>query len=275
MKSNFRHLAREALSRARAELSSEDCTRLKFAALELRMAIESVTYERAQSYKDEIPPAEYRTWQPKKLMQILVDIEPTADRDSTIAFGIEEVPGVQAKEMTYLGGESVFGLKAIKAHYDALGSYLHMPTLKQLEESGEPDLAKLRARCMTIIELLEKVLASPVFNINFGTFSSVTCANVDCGQTIRKRIPIGCTELLAICRACGTSYEVSLGPDNQCSWRPILEDVLCPTPSCTQVFRVAKEEIKLGRRLHCQACGGRFEIGLALFDTDEQVIREG
>lgn len=64
MSPNFRHLAREALARARAELASEASSRLKFAALELRMAIESVTYERALSYKDEIPPSEYRTWQP-------------------------------------------------------------------------------------------------------------------------------------------------------------------------------------------------------------------
>lgn len=239
------------------------------------MAIESVTYERAQSYKDEIPSSEYRTWQPKKLMQILVDIEPTADKGSSIAFGIEEVRGVQAKEMTLLGAESVFDLKAIKAHYDALGSYLHMPTLKQLEESGEPDLSKLRARCVTIIELLDKVLASPVFNINFGRFSSITCTNSDCGQTIRKRVPMGSTELVAICQTCGTSYEVSLGPGEQCSWRTILEEVPCPTSSCTQVFRLAKEEIKPGRQLHCQACGSRFEIGLALFDTDEQVIKQG
>ena len=68
MTPSFRHLARESVGRARAELASGDRARLKFAALELRMAIESVTYERAHSYRDEIPQAEYRTWQPKKVM---------------------------------------------------------------------------------------------------------------------------------------------------------------------------------------------------------------
>jgi hypothetical protein len=40
---NFRQLARESVGRARAELASGDRARLKFAALELRMAIESMT----------------------------------------------------------------------------------------------------------------------------------------------------------------------------------------------------------------------------------------
>lgn len=269
MTPNFRHLAREALARARTELASEESSRLKFAALELRMAIESVTYERAQSYKEEIPPSEYRTWQPKKLMQVLVDIEPSADKGSSIAFGIEEVPGVAAKEMTWLGAESVFDSKAIKAHYDALGSYLHMPTLKQLEEVGEPDLSKLRARCTTIIDLLEKVLGSKVFNINFGTFSTIKCANSDCNQTIRKRIPSGTAALAAACHACGMSYEVSTGPGDQCTWRPILEAVQCPGVECSQVFKVSPSELQPGRRLRCDTCSGLFQIGLGWFSVKE------
>lgn len=271
---NFRHLARESVSRARAELASGDRARLKFAALELRMAIESVTYERVQSYRDEIPQAEYRTWQPKKLMQLLIDIEPRADKGSGIAYGIEKVPGVAAKEMTSLGTEQVFGLRAIKAHYDALGSYVHMPTLNQLEEVGEPDLAKLHERCLTIIMLLDGVLSSPVFNINFGTFSSIACMNPDCGKTVRRRIPTGQSALSAACLDCGMDYKLSVDADGQCVWRPVLEDVLCPGPSCEVVFRVSPGELKAGRRLVCHACGGRFQIGLALFPDEASAVAD-
>lgn len=265
---NFRHLSRESVSRARAELASGDRARLRFAALELRMAIEAVTYERAQSYREEIPQSEYRTWQPKKVMQLLTDIEPNADKGSSLAFGIEDVPGVAAKEVTSLGAEKVFGLRAIKDHYDALGSYLHMPTLKQLEEAGEPDPEKLRSRCLAIIDLLDDVLASPVFNINFGTFSSIACMNPDCGKTVRRRIPLGETLLTVACLACAMDYEVSVGPNGECLWRPILEDVQCPSEACEQVFKVSPGELIPGRRLECQSCRRRFQIGLALFADD-------
>jgi len=268
MTPNFRHLARESVARARAELDSGDRVRLKFAALELRMAIEAVTYERAQSYSAEIPQTEHRTWQPKKVMQLLIDIEPHADKGSSIAFGVEDVPGVPAKEMTMLGAEAVFDLRAIKTHYDALGSYLHMPTLKQLEEVGEPDLEKLRSRCLTIIGMLDNVLASRVFNINFGTFSSIACMNSDCGKMVRRRIPSGQTALTAECLECGMGYDVSLDASGECLWRPILQEVPCPTPDCDQVFKVSPGEITPGRRLVCSSCGGRFQIGLALFSDD-------
>ncbi len=265
---SFRHQARESVSRARVELASDDKARLKFAALELRMAIEAVTYERAISYREEIPPAEYCTWQPKKVMQLLVDIEPNADKGASIAFGLEEVPGVAAQEMTSLGAEKVFSLRAIKEHYDALGSYLHLRTLKQLEAAGEPDLAKLHERCVTIIELLDGVLSSPVFNINFGTFSSIACMNPGCGKTVRRRIPSGKDLLPAACTECGMGYELTVAADGQCHWRPVLEEVPCPGPSCDVVFRVSPGELKPGRRLVCHKCGGRFVIGLALFSDD-------
>ena len=53
---NFRHRAREALARAKAEIDSGEPERLKYAALELHMAIEAVTYERAviQSVQDPV-----------------------------------------------------------------------------------------------------------------------------------------------------------------------------------------------------------------------------
>ncbi|MCW9012781.1 MAG: hypothetical protein OQL06_03285, partial [Gammaproteobacteria bacterium] len=171
MKVNFRHKARESLLRAKNEVNKENDNHLYYTALELRMAIEAITYDRAQAYKEEIPPAEYKTWQPRKLMQLLLDIDPDTDKNSGIGIGLEKTPGVPAEETTYLGTENVFNFKSIKDHYDALGSFLHMPTLKQIEENKAHNASKLRARCEKIIEALEAALSSPVFNITIGSFS--------------------------------------------------------------------------------------------------------
>ncbi|AXE34648.1 hypothetical protein DK843_10265 [Chromobacterium phragmitis] len=266
---DFRNRARESLARAKTELSAGESYRLRFAALELRMAIEAVTYDRTQAYESELPSEVYRTWQPKKLMQQLLDLEPMADQGSSIAVGREETPGVAASQMQHRGTEQVFDMKAIKAHYDALGSFLHTPTLKQLEEQGDADFSKLQTRCEKIIDLLEGVLSSRVFNITLGIFSNIECMNPDCGKTIRRRIQRGADVTKAECFECGFTYEIQTGGQGQCIWRPILEEVPCPSPECTQVFRLAPKEIAPDRRLHCHACGGRFQIGLALFDTAE------
>jgi hypothetical protein len=267
MSVNLRQRARDALERAKTEMASTDSERLKYAALELRMAIEAVTYERAESYGDELPTSAYQTWQPKKLMQVLLEIEPLADKSGSIAFGIEDVPGEQAKEMTFLGKEQVFDFKSIKRHYDALGSYLHTPTLKQIEEQGSIDGTRLRQRCTEIVNALEAVLSSRVFNINFGSFTSVQCMNTDCGKTIRKRHPHGVDVVVAKCFDCEAEYEITLEPNGQWQWKPLIQEVPCSTESCDEVFKLWNHEVKAGSNWRCRGCNRKFQLGLAILEV--------
>lgn len=127
---NYRGMAREHVKIATEQLKSGNDSFLKYAALELRMAMEAITYDRAVAFKEEFPEEEYNTWQPKKVMGVLLEIEPTADMDSTISFGLQEEYGVPAKEMNLLGTETILNMKTLKCHYDALGSFLHIPTIK-------------------------------------------------------------------------------------------------------------------------------------------------
>src|ERR1700722_2264712 len=102
MTSKFRQMARSALIRACAQLENSDDDRLKYAALELRMAIEGLTYDRAQAFKAEIPPTEYGTWQPKKVMQLLLDVDPHADQSVIFSIGGQESADQPAKQMQSL-----------------------------------------------------------------------------------------------------------------------------------------------------------------------------
>ncbi|MFT8783380.1 hypothetical protein [Acetobacter syzygii] len=99
---DYRNDARRELARAKDELASVADERLKYAALELRMAMESLTYDRALAYREEFPPAEYETWQPRKVMAILLEIDPNADQESSLAFGIEPSVGVTPDVMKSL-----------------------------------------------------------------------------------------------------------------------------------------------------------------------------
>ena len=200
-------------------------------------------------------------------MEVLLDIEPTADKGGSIAVGREEIYGQLAKVMTFLGSEKVFDFKAIKAHYDALGSYLHTPTLKQLEENGGGDLVRLRQRCSDIVQMLEVVLSSSIFDVKFGSFTSIECADRDCGQTIRKRIPHGKQLVDAKCFDCGADYQVTATKDGVCIWKPLQEEVACPTESCDHTFSMWKHEVKPGSHWRCPKCSGQFQIGLAIFEV--------
>lgn len=95
------------------------------AALRLRMAMEALTYERAAIYDDDLGPEQMKTWQPKRLMDRMLEIDPQADKAAMLSFGIEPSYGETPEKMTLLGTEHVLNLATLKKHYDALGSYLH------------------------------------------------------------------------------------------------------------------------------------------------------
>jgi hypothetical protein len=268
MKVNFRQRAREALQRAKAELASGVDERLHYAALELRMASECVTYERAISYEEELPENVYDDWQPKKLMGRLLELDPLADQGGTLSFGLEDEPGVPSKEMKVLGTENVFSLRDIKRTYDALGSYLHQPTVKQLRGAGH-DLQRLRVRCEQLAETIGTVLTSQVFNVNFGVFTTFNCMNSDCDKPIRKRLPRGQAEVAAECLKCGAEHLIHVGKDGQdIVVQPVVQDVPCADPNCGQTIKLFKHELRIGAFWRCVGCGKGNQLGLAVFAMD-------
>lgn len=258
MKFDYRGYARQALQRAQEELHGEGEVRLRSAALQLRMAMEALTYDHMQVYADEIPPAEYATWQPKRVMELLLQIDANADKDSSLAVGLEETYGVAPKEMQFLGTEQVLSMATIRKHYDALGSHLHMPTLKQLKDGKTFDAAKLRARCAQIVAGLEKVLASPIRNIRFAVVSQTDC--VYCGKPMRKRAPVDDKPLSAKCFECGARYRLIPVGQKQVRWEPMQSKVSCPTDGCDHAFMIGDHEVELGAGWTCPRCGNRWVV---------------
>lgn len=259
---SYRAEAGEHLKAAKKHLETGADIALKYAALDLRMAMEAVTYDRASAFKEEFPTEEYDTWQPKKVMAVLLEIEPMADKDSTIAFGLEEEYGVPAKEMTLLGTETVLNMVVLKKHYDALGSFLHIPTIKSTKAGKTVDHNKLRERCEEIMGYLEKVLSSPVFNSTFGIFASIECTK--CGKKIRKRIPYGENTINAECSNCDASYQISDDGANQSIWRPKLQEIACVNKDCMKKIVVWEKEIRLDAKWTCPGCKGQYSAVLGI-----------
>lgn len=107
MKYQFRQTAREALARANAELAGGEDHRVRYAALELRLAMEALAYDRAQLYKEERPPSESSTWQPGKLIKVLIEIEPHANTNSRLRFKEEASQNTPEGDWHFLGEDVV------------------------------------------------------------------------------------------------------------------------------------------------------------------------
>lgn len=110
---DYRHLARKSVERAKNELDKNIVHNLPYAALELRMALESIIYERAENYKEELSGKKLSTWQPRKLLMLILEIDPHVDQNSSISAGIEEEYGKPAKQMNFVGSERVLSLKEL------------------------------------------------------------------------------------------------------------------------------------------------------------------
>lgn len=254
MKPDFRSVAKKHLARAKTRLEKDDEPDLVHAALELRMSMEAIVYGYAQAYAEELPPLAHNTWQPRKVLELLLEIDPHCDKDATIAVGTEEEFGVPAPTVEMVGKETRLSLKDVKKHYDRLGSHLHIPTIAQFENGRVHDFAKLRTSCTRLAGILEGVLSSLVFNVTFGETSQVECSR--CERTLVKCVTyLEAGESVAgQCPVCNASYTVTRETNRQVTWEPNQISAPCTNPACGRSSFIWQDEVEFGRLITCPYC---------------------
>ena len=258
----YRSEAKQALERANLELQEGIDHRLRYAALELRIGLECLAYERANLYRDELPSSKLKTWQPRQLIDYLLEIDPYADQTCTLRYGREDTLGEKTKAMTSLGTEEVMSLRDIKKYYGRLGSYLHAPTSTQVSEGKVPQPTNVRNRCEEVAAIIERVLLSPIFNINLRSSARLECHR--CGVAIVRRIPPGEEAMRATCIKCGASYDVTRVSDTQVEWKPRMKTVLCKNTGCHESMDLWEDELVAGTRWKCLGCQRINEIALGV-----------
>ena len=254
MASSFREQARVALERANAEIESKIDVRLRYAALELRICIEAVTYDRAQCYEELLAPDVYRKWQPQKLMAALIEIDPLANEGPTVHFLDESNAEATMQTWVSLGKETVFTLKDISDEYHALGSFVHLPNLDKAATAT--NFEEMRKRCIHISSKLTEVLSSPVFNAVFQNIVELPCDS--CGNTIRKHVPAKAVSVEAKCYKCNAAYKISAQEDGSYSSHRLGKILPCMNEGCDGVLAIPREEIKDRAKIECQTCKSKF-----------------
>lgn len=265
---DYRNKARKLLERARENFNTGDDYDLIYSALDLRMTLECLIYEKAQNYKGELSLKVLSTWQPRKLLTLLLEIDPDVDKDCGLSAGIEEEYGKPSNDMKFIGTETVLSLSNIKKYYDRLGSYLHSPTIEQVEQKKIASPEKIRARCKELIDIVNTVLSSPIFNFNMSRKMDWSCEK--CGNKITRRIPSGVKSFSAGCIDCNATYFIESSDDLNFSRKSKTNKVPCASPSCEGHTELWVNDIVLGSQWKCLTCGvtNQFSLGIGMVNSE-------
>lgn len=268
MKYDYRGIARQELKLAKAQLEVGEDVNLRYAALHLRFAFEAITYDRAQMFRDEIPPSETDIWQPGKLMKVLMEIEPNVNQNVTYRMREERPDDASgaASDWVELGCDTVIPMKELQKHHNAMGSALHMATQKKMELGEGFDAKKIRERCAAAIVALESAL-KPGVRSTLGNFGSLECPK--CGAMVRRRLGRPGTAVSATCFGklheigCGATFEVRNLGNGEVDFILEKSRFFCPH-GCGHQNEVWSSEVKAGAQLTCSNCKKSISVALTV-----------
>lgn len=254
-KINYRDSARDHLANAKPLLHEGSDRSIRYACLELRMAIEALTYDSLQAYLSEVPNSVMGQWTPKKVIEELLAVDPYADQSAKVFVGIEEVFGEPSKDMQFLGEDLRFTAAwAHKAH-NALGSFLHEPTIAQ-HTSGKAGLSdKAKAKADAVASELERILSASVFNTNFGSFITFDC---HCGFKLKRKDRALKDNPVVECRECQRRYIGKEIDGGNYSFKYLQQVFTCK--ACEIEQAIGDHEVEREPIVSCGNCGTKVQI---------------
>lgn len=252
---------RACLNRAKVLLSSGDDAALRYACLELRFCLETVTYDKLRAYASRLPLEVLSRWQPPQAMAALLELEEDAEQDYNLAVARESSPGVRSGPFTYVGHHRSLKLTWLKTAYNALGSVLHVPHVTDGRRRKYDDPLRLRARLNEMVERLEPVVESTLI------FTMANVVEYPCSLCRRKSL----ANAKAVRKHKRT---VCLHPDCQAEhrvtedekgdlWFSISEyEPKYTCKGCQKETAFPRRRIALGVELACPSCRHKHEIVL-------------
>jgi hypothetical protein len=234
----------ECVSATRRLLEAGDVRSLRYAALEMRMAIEQLFYALLPHYRDELPDDIVKQWQPRQIIDALIDCNPFIESHQQITIGPS---GGGGGEPIFKGTYKPVTRKLLRQYYHRLGSYLHAsPDGSLINE------AKLRATIAGALERVDEHCRETTVIANVGVFITVNCV---CGREIRRNFLALSVNQSVRCPdpRCGAIFDlVAMGAPMQTTWSLRRQPYLCP--SCNGETPIGQHEIRAGAQITCEKC---------------------
>ncbi|MCF1462638.1 hypothetical protein FS827_15100 [Agrobacterium vitis] len=186
----------ENTKKIRSLVSAGGRENLTYAALEARLAIESVCYDRLRIAHDYISNDDLKGWQPARVVQSLIaDVDEHITSGYTLSIGktpTSDKPHDSAEdfedyEYIPVGVQVGFDAKLLGRLWNALGNFLHvrLPVSKGDSVQQYADEKTIIAKIEEVLSELDKLATGTMIGSGFG--QGTTSFICECGTTNRRR----------------------------------------------------------------------------------------
>jgi hypothetical protein len=280
MVKDFMADAKTCLLKASEHVDSNDDLRLKYAALELRMCIESIVYHRLSKLvaKGKIDNSAYFSWQPPQVIKYFLSLDPYSLTDVEISVAKNNTHNKPGKWVK-LGTETRLDEKFIKKNYHKLGGYLHQITLSELQK-GDKVISKMKLDIENILSRIKTVMSSSLRNVNFIQTAQFNC--MECKKDIIVLTPInvlinrkggGVAHEIECPHknrdiSCKASYKIITKKNEKTTYNPLEYRYTCQSIGCNGEINFWKSEVKPNAEKECSICGKLHKLNLYLTACD-------
>jgi hypothetical protein len=179
------------IARIEALLAENNAASLTYAALECRLAIELICYDRLKISHKYISPKDVKDWRPQKVVDFIVEevsslatqeftlsISTSSTQSTSIPITVSEYEGIEYVEV---GKQIGFNPKQIGSLWYAFGNFLHVAVPKSNHEViyEFANSAKITAKIEAALSEIKRISIGNL--LMGGSFSDVVYFDCDCG----------------------------------------------------------------------------------------------
>jgi hypothetical protein len=237
-------------------METGDEASLRYAALEIRMAIEQLFYKLLPSYREELPGDLMKHWQPKKIIDALIDCDPDVEHDFTLTMAEERPDGGHGPAI-HVGRYKAVTRKLLRQYYHKIGSYLHASIVHERRDPRRM-LSFLSAAATRVEEYCRETTVIS----NVAKFHIVNCI---CGRIIKRNARALQVKPYICCpnENCRAVFDLIKNDETGSEWKLRESEFVCPQCKTSNFF--GSHLIDSGVSFSCVECHQRYLIRTGLF----------
>lgn len=265
------------IDRIKALLEEDTEASVTYAALEARLALEKVCYDRLRQRHDYISHADLKAWTPRHVVKRVME-EVDENLGLTMTLSMSRTPAkdnVKPEDEDYveIGTEIGFKPQRIAGLWQALSKlalHARVPEHKNDHIADYGDKVQTRAKIVAVVNELERLAKGTMTFSGLGDEVSFECA---CGQKNKRRAGLLKAEQSVSCYSenCSRGYKVSIEADGSFTFE--LDSVEIPCASCGKSTLAPRSELlkmdyEQPKTVKCVKCGHENRIQWILARAD-------